>query len=212
MKSLRTFFLTGSAALAALTATPAMAVTTFFDDWEDTDFGFTGFTVLPTYSGWNNVSGSGIEIQHHNVAGQAFSGNNLVELDSFNNSTMEYGTLIDPGDYTLSFYYSPRPGVLADSNGIDVLLNGVSIFSITGDGGSGTVWNQQFVNFSLGAPGTLRFAAIGTSNTLGGYLDDLRLEAVTGVPEPATWALMILGFGLLGTSMRRRQRVGVSYA
>jgi len=37
---------------------------------------------------------------------------------------------------------------------------------------------------------------------------------VTGVPEPATWAMMIGGFGLIGLSMRRRRRarVAVSYA
>ncbi len=34
------------------------------------------------------------------------------------------------------------------------------------------------------------------------------------VPEPATWATMILGFGAIGGAMRRRKRpaVGVSYA
>ena len=29
-----------------------------------------------------------------------------------------------------------------------------------------------------------------------------------GVPEPATWALMIAGFGLVGASIRRRRLVG----
>ncbi len=28
---------------------------------------------------------------------------------------------------------------------------------------------------------------------------------LTGVPEPATWAMMIAGFGLVGTAMRRRR-------
>jgi hypothetical protein len=32
------------------------------------------------------------------------------------------------------------------------------------------------------------------------------------VPEPAAWALMIAGFGLVGASMRRRTKVAVTYA
>ena len=32
------------------------------------------------------------------------------------------------------------------------------------------------------------------------------------VPEPATWAMMMLGFGLIGGAMRRRRRVTVRYA
>lgn len=42
-----------------------------------------------------------------------------------------------------------------------------------------------------------------------GYLafDDLafRAEGDTAVPEPATWAMMLLGFGALGVAMRRRR-------
>jgi hypothetical protein len=39
-----------------------------------------------------------------------------------------------------------------------------------------------------------------------------RLDAGPGVPEPAAWALMITGFGLVGGAMRRRQSVSVTYA
>jgi hypothetical protein len=35
---------------------------------------------------------------------------------------------------------------------------------------------------------------------------------LSAVPEPATWAMMILGFGLVGGVMRRRQRQTVRYA
>jgi len=33
-----------------------------------------------------------------------------------------------------------------------------------------------------------------------------------GVPETATWAMMILGMGMIGAAMRRRQSVRVTYA
>lgn len=42
---------------------------------------------------------------------------------------------------------------------------------------------------------------------------DLTFSAtITAVPEPANWALMIGGFGLVGGAMRRRARVSVTYA
>lgn len=34
----------------------------------------------------------------------------------------------------------------------------------------------------------------------------------TAVPEPATWALMLAGFGLTGAAMRRRRRVATAFA
>ena len=38
------------------------------------------------------------------------------------------------------------------------------------------------------------------------------VATVAGVPEPAAWALMIAGFGLVGAAARRRQSVRVTYA
>ena len=35
---------------------------------------------------------------------------------------------------------------------------------------------------------------------------------VNSVPEPATWAMMIVGFGLVGGSMRRRHTLTVKFA
>lgn len=46
-------------------------------------------------------------------------------------------------------------------------------------------------------------------------VDDFTLSAVTAVaavPEPATWAMLIAGFGMIGFAMRRRPNVRASYA
>jgi len=34
----------------------------------------------------------------------------------------------------------------------------------------------------------------------------VNVSPVGAVPEPATWAMMLLGFGAVGFAMRRRQR------
>jgi hypothetical protein len=49
-------------------------------------------------------------------------------------------------------------------------------------------------NFTLTVEGTR-----GDSSTIGGHVD------ATAVPEPATWALMLLGFGGIGWQLRRRR-------
>lgn len=40
----------------------------------------------------------------------------------------------------------------------------------------------------------------------GSYSYDFQTAAATAVPEPATWAMMISGFGVVGGAMRRRNR------
>ena len=43
------------------------------------------------------------------------------------------------------------------------------------------------------------------------YNGNFRIEAVAGmVPEPATWGLMIVGFGMAGAAARRRTRTSVT--
>ena len=53
------------------------------------------------------------------------------------------------------------------------------------------------------------------SFTMNGDADDLRQVRLGGfvkVPEPATWAMMLGGFGMLGFAARRRQRIAYAKA
>jgi hypothetical protein len=61
-------------------------------------------------------------------------------------------------------------------------------------------------SFSFTAPSAsteLRFKVDGVTNSVDGILDNV---GVAAVPEPATWLMMILGFGMVGGAMRYRQR------
>jgi hypothetical protein len=82
--------------------------------------------------------------------------------------------------------------------------------------------NIKFTNTSVGNPeirdittvlaaGTHTITVRGSSGPDGFYSGTATLG---GVPEPMTWAMMFLGFGLVGAGLRRRskQTVRVAYA
>ena len=74
--------------------------------------------------------------------------------------------------------------------------NGVNRFGVTA--GSVGISSVQFV--------TQGIAGLGVTD-----LRQLRLGGVTtmnAVPEPGTWAMMLLGFGGMGVAMRRRRKTG----
>ena len=116
------------------------------------------------------------------------------------------------GAFTNTFTFGMQPGFslanatistsAAGSNNIDftsVLLNNVA-FSLTPQG-----------TFEFGSVGPV---AIAGTNTLvvngnntgdGAFSGTLTFAATSAVPEPATWGMMLLGFGAVGFSVRRKR-------
>lgn len=80
--------------------------------------------------------------------------------------------------------------------------SGTTTESFTVDNAAGF----QMVNFNR--TGLLSFGFTGPLQ-----IDDVVLDqAVAGVPEPTTWAMMILGFAMVGGTLRRRTVMHVRYA
>jgi len=78
------------------------------------------------------------------------------------------------------------------------------VLSIASGGFSG--WQTEKFTFTASDTSeVLTFLSLGTPNGLPpmALIDNVSLT----VPEPASWAMMILGFGAIGYAMRRRTRM-----
>ncbi len=141
-------------------------------------------------------------------------GGNFVEADGDRN----YGTAIwqtitgltAGARYAVSFYQAAgqqRAYLGPTSERWDVSLGDETHASSTFhllQGGVGD-WQRQTIHFTATAASeVLSFFAAGTPNGKPpiAFLDGVSLTA--SAPEPATWALLVAGFGLVGVGLRRR--------
>lgn len=101
------------------------------------------------------------------------------------------------------------------------LLNGlispieVSILTSSGATDTFTIDNSNGSNWFAITADAGEVLTSATFTSAGGFdsFRQLRLGGVTAaVPEPGTWAMMLLGFGAIGFSMRRRQRALLTQA
>ncbi|MEM6610429.1 MAG: VPLPA-CTERM sorting domain-containing protein [Pseudomonadota bacterium] len=216
-------------AVALLAASPVTAATVFNGSFE-LDPGATGnlggsfstlnssgrsWDVWSSLPGWTTSDGPGIEIQSNRTLGQidAYDGSHYVELDSHGgsdtNSAMFQDIFLSAGRYELSFYYSPRRSD-ASTNGIAYSITDASPLAlvadtVTGPGGAVLVgsWTQVVSSFNVTSDGYIRlgFAATGRDDSLGGFLDNVRIAA-TPLPA-AAWMLLAGVFGLGALRLRR---------
>jgi len=87
-------------------------------------------------------------------------------------------------------------------------------FTLPGRAG---VWSGFSTRFNSGAASKVSLFIRDTDTASSGNdfaLDDLSLDTSSSVPEPSSWALMMLGFGMVGTTVRRHRKgkTAVSYA
>jgi PEP-CTERM motif-containing protein len=179
-------------------STPVSAMTTFDLQWSGASFGdsavATGFVTVDT-SAFPHLGGSGgstgfpspfVSALQITITG-AGSGNGTFTLADFN---------------TITFW---TPSVLDLSQNLigQTLSNGCSFGTSTGACGSGN--SGDFNIFGKAAPdpnGTWWFQL----STNGGGGDRMLITSITAaVPEPSTWAMMILGFAGIGAMAYRRR-------
>ncbi|QDZ09182.1 PEP-CTERM sorting domain-containing protein [Sphingomonas panacisoli] len=129
-----------------------------------------------------------------NPAGSFFTPSALITNLTGTYRGADITGLLTAGTYFANdniFYTSPPAG----SGNLD--LRGVAFSTTAG---------MADFYFGLGGYGTIftRTGGTATSNVGGTFAVT---PAVAAVPEPATWAMMLIGFGVVGQSLRRRQTV-----
>jgi hypothetical protein len=69
-----------------------------------------------------------------------------------------------------------------------------------------------YINVPLGMPrGNTNYASVGAGNAISIWNNNgLQGVSFAAVPEPASWALLITGFGLTGASLRRRRVAAIA--
>ncbi|WP_251567154.1 PEPxxWA-CTERM sorting domain-containing protein [Erythrobacter sp. 3-20A1M] len=190
----RAILLTTSALALGLTATTAQAapfIVKLNSDFSDTPVSFRFMGGTFTFSGTGDIFGPLAVSTRGNAAVRNVFGSPSV--DFVNRGTVTYD------DSTLGGYGSfPRATAAPYSNG------------------------DNFLGLRVGSAGNYFYGfAYTTNTTLNSFgFQTTPNTAITatagGVPEPATWALMLLGFGALGWAMRSRKprlrSAGLSYA
>lgn len=217
LHSLRTAAVSALAVIAMTAAAPASAVELLtnggFDDigtgvpegWGGLTYYVGGPVALP---GWTIESGSVDLTDTNSIWGPAAAGQYSLDINGWSQGTISQSFATALGQiYNVSFAYSRNPAN-APNMALATVSAGGETFNVTAQNGQfGGMGNMDWAvgSFSFVGTGqteTIRLAS-GISGNAGIFFDSVSVQAA--IPEPATWAMMITGFGLAGAVLRRRR-------
>ena len=90
---------------------------------------------------------------------------------------------------------------------LSLFLNGAQVASTFVLFNQNNIADQRIgINGVIFNSATLAYGTANGIGTLNEAIDDITFSAAAAVPEPSTWAMMLIGFAGIGYSMRRRRR------
>jgi len=151
-------------------------------------FSGTAGDIGATISGPGTVSGS-----FNNL----FPTSGTKQITTFGDLSLAFAIPV----YAFGFYATDATDYGA---ALSVTFNNGSIGSYQLTSGTLPTGNLLFFGVTSDS-GISSVRLLGAKNTDGFGYDDLTVGSPAAVPEPATWAMFIGGFGLIGAAMRRRR-------
>jgi hypothetical protein len=207
-KAILATFAGGVAASALLAAAPASAAVVFTFTPGPAHSPTSGFTVIDTFDTTAGLTGSNFQIKVPPADGNGAppansspAGTPYLSVLGGGSATFTFG----PGVHAFQFDW----GSVDSYNTLTVTSTGADPIIIPG---------LSFPNAANGnqtAPGTNGlFTVVGdageifTSVTFASTTNSFEVDNLAvGVPEPAAWSMMILGFGLAGAMVRAKRRM-----
>ena len=140
---------------------------------------------------------------------------NSVDLNGDSPGTITQTFSVDPGTYTVGFYLSGNPDGNPSIKQLDASVQSLSggTFSYTATINSNHNLNYEFHSFDFTTATGGSFNLIFSSDIAGAYgpvIGDVTVSSA--VPEPSTWAMMVIGFLGVGFIAYRRKHTGLSFA
>ena len=212
MRSFGTLLACATLGLAVFAATGAEASTNLLANggFEDPNIGLGNYTypgaVLGdwTYGGSALVNAQGSSAWYGGAAPAGQEGLQFAALQGTSSLSQDFTA--DSDTAVLSWLAGGRPffGGYNGDQSYEVTLNGVSLNTYsTTSGQAFTGRSLTLTGLTAGDSYTLAFHGLVAADETA-FIDKVNLAG--GVPEPATWAMMLAGFGLIGATLRDGRR------
>jgi len=191
------FKLAAAAGLACASLAPAQAAT-FAVDMSNTSVDVTNYVEY----GFTTFSAS----LDSGLSGVSFDLVNPGDSVTFDFIDLNIGGILGVGSATLeaTLAFDP-PGGMGSSSGDGFYIKGLFVT------GGGITWDPIAPIYANGVTYEISFSDL-SGLTISDPTVTATVTMISEVPEAATWALMIAGFGLVGTAMRLRRREDTALA
>lgn len=166
---------------------------------------------VATLSSFDSSLGTltGITLQIDALAQTQYLANQSTRVSSTYHGT--FHTIVNGNSYyvpvagAVDAVIGSYPGLVLDATGSETFTLDTSLFSLFINSGGISVWDNDYT-YPFVFDNDVELHAIDAGDTGHYTLTYTYIPLGESVPEPSTWALMLLGFGGIGIAIRRNPR------